>query len=153
MRPRKWKQAYTRARELCQQVGETPQLFPVLWGLWVFYARAGGVARRRVSWGSSSSAWPSSVQDPALLLEAHRALGHTLFWLGELSSARAHLEQGIALYDPQQHRSLAFLYGLDPGVACLCFAAWALWHLGLSGPGPEEEPRGAHPGPGAVSPL
>ena len=26
--------AYTRARELCQQVGETPQLFPVLWGLW-----------------------------------------------------------------------------------------------------------------------
>ena len=29
--------AYTRARELCQQVGETPQLFPVLWGLWAFY--------------------------------------------------------------------------------------------------------------------
>ena len=29
--------AYTRARELCQQVGETPQLFPVLRGLWVFY--------------------------------------------------------------------------------------------------------------------
>ena len=29
--------AYTRARELCQQVGETPQLFPVLWGLWLFY--------------------------------------------------------------------------------------------------------------------
>ena len=25
--------AYTRARELCQQMGETPQLFPVLWGL------------------------------------------------------------------------------------------------------------------------
>ena len=35
--------AYTRARELCQQVGETPQLFPVLWGLWVFYLSAGGV--------------------------------------------------------------------------------------------------------------
>ena len=29
--------AYTRARELCRQVGETPQLFPVLWGLWSFY--------------------------------------------------------------------------------------------------------------------
>ena len=34
--------AYARARELCQQVGETPQLFPVLWGLWVFM-RAGRV--------------------------------------------------------------------------------------------------------------
>src|SRR5262249_18783330 len=32
---------YARARELCQQVGETPQLFPVLWGLWRFYAQRG----------------------------------------------------------------------------------------------------------------
>ena len=28
---------YTRAREFCRQVGETPQLFPVLCGLWGFY--------------------------------------------------------------------------------------------------------------------
>jgi predicted ATPase len=28
---------YARARELCQQIGETPQLFPVLRGLWNFY--------------------------------------------------------------------------------------------------------------------
>lgn len=30
-------QAYTRARELCQQLGETSQLFPVLWGLERYY--------------------------------------------------------------------------------------------------------------------
>ena len=32
---------YTRARALCEQVGEPPQLFRVLWGLWggVWYAR------------------------------------------------------------------------------------------------------------------
>ncbi len=36
-------QAYARARELCQQVGETPQLFPVLWGLCVFYTVRSGV--------------------------------------------------------------------------------------------------------------
>jgi hypothetical protein len=46
------------------------------------------------------------VQDPALLLGAHRALGETLFFLGELTSARVHFEQGIALYDPQQYGSL-----------------------------------------------
>jgi hypothetical protein len=28
---------YARAQELSQQVGKTPQLFPVLWGLWYFY--------------------------------------------------------------------------------------------------------------------
>jgi predicted ATPase len=49
---------------------------------------------------------------------------------GELVPARAHLEQGIALYDPLQHRSHAFLYGYDPGMMCLSFAAWGLWLLG-----------------------
>jgi predicted ATPase len=29
--------AYTRARELCQEMGETPELAPVLYGLWRFY--------------------------------------------------------------------------------------------------------------------
>ena len=70
------------------------------------------------------------MQDPALLLAAHRVLGEPLFLLGELALARAHQEQGIALYNLQQHRSLAFLYGLDPGVMCLNFAALTLWHLG-----------------------
>jgi len=32
---------YTRARALCQQVEETPQLFPALWGLWRFYTGRG----------------------------------------------------------------------------------------------------------------
>lgn len=44
--------------------------------------------------------------------------------------ARAHLEQGIALYDPLQHGSHAFLYGYDPGVAGLSCMALVLWHLG-----------------------
>ena len=113
----------------------------------------GASCRRRVSWRSSSCAWPSRQQDPALLLEAHRALGQTLFCLGELASARAHLEQGIALYDPQQHRSHGFLYGMEPGVSVPLLCSLGPVVSWLSGPGPEEEPRGAHPGPGAVSSL
>ena len=49
---------------------------------------------------------------------------------GSLPLAREHLEQGIALYDPQQHRSLAFVFGMDPGCVGLCYAAWVLWLLG-----------------------
>jgi predicted ATPase len=70
------------------------------------------------------------LQHPVYLIEAYRALGNTLFWLGELAPARGYLEQGIALYDFQQHRSLGFLYGTDPAVICLSCAAWALWMLG-----------------------
>jgi predicted ATPase len=54
----------------------------------------------------------------------------TLLYLGEIASARTHLEQGIALYDPQQHRSHAFRSGQDSGVACLAHASLALWMLG-----------------------
>ena len=121
--------AYARARELCQQVGETPQLFPVLYGLFRFHmVRAELQTTRELAEQLFSLA--QRAQDPALLLEAHRVLGQTMFWLGEMAPARAHLEQGMALYDPQQHRSHAFVYGQDPGVACRSFAAMPIWVLG-----------------------
>jgi predicted ATPase len=122
-------QAYDRARELCQQVGDVPQLCSALIGLWAFYlARAEPRTAREL--GEQLMRLAQSVQDPSFLLEAHLALGNTLVWLGEVAPAQAHLEQGIALYNPQQHRSHVFLYGHDPGMWCRFFASWALWDLG-----------------------
>jgi tetratricopeptide (TPR) repeat protein len=121
--------AYARARELCQQLGETPQLFPVLFGLWAFYNTRAELQPAQ-ELGEQLLTLAQSVQDPALLLEAHLALGTTLFSLGELASAQVHLEQGIALYDRQQHRSHIFLYGQDPGVASLAYLSWILLLLG-----------------------
>ena len=122
-------QAYARARELCRQVGETPQLFPVLFGLWRFYqVRAEHQTARELAEQCFNLA--QRGQDPTLRLEAHFALGVSLFWLGEVVAARAHLEQGIALYDPQEHRALAFRVGIDLAVWCLSHAAQALWLLG-----------------------
>jgi class 3 adenylate cyclase/predicted ATPase len=121
--------AYTRARELCGQLGETPWLFPVVWGLWVFSFFRGELrTARQLSEQLLSLA--QSTQDPAFLLEAYLALGSTLLRMGELPSARVHLEQGIALYNPQYHGSHAFLYGQDPKVVCVSELALALWLLG-----------------------
>jgi len=121
--------AYGRARELCQQVGETPQLFPVLWGLYAFHlVRAELQTTRDIAEKFLSLA--QSVQNSALLVEAHRAVGVTLFYLGELLLAREHLQEGIALYDPHQHRSHAFVYGFDPKVICLSHIGHVLWVLG-----------------------
>src|SRR5262249_8304301 len=120
---------YARARELSQRTGETAQLFPVLRGLWEFYELQGELQTAREI-GEQLLTLAQHVQDPALLLVAHDVLGDTLVWLGEFATAREHLEHGIALYDAQQHRSLAFLYGYDSGVACLSFVASALWYLG-----------------------
>ncbi|MBI3248069.1 MAG: AAA family ATPase [Deltaproteobacteria bacterium] len=121
---------YIRARELCQQVGATSQLFPVLWGLWVFYLNWGEIQTTH-ELAKQMLNLAQRLQDPALLLEAEVALGYTSYYLGNFDSAREHVEQGIALYDPQQHPALALLYGgVDPGMICLCVAAQALWTLG-----------------------
>jgi class 3 adenylate cyclase/predicted ATPase len=120
---------YVRARELCQQVGETPQLFPVLHGLWRFYmVRAHLQTTQELAEQVFTLA--QRAQDTGLLLEANRMMGQTMYWLGEMVQARAYFEQGMAIYDPQQHRSHAFVYGQDPGVACRAFAAWPIWVLG-----------------------
>ena len=120
--------AYARARELCRQC-ETPQLFPVLLGLRGFYfVRAELQTAREL--GEQLLRLAHTVQHPPLLLWAHYALGETLVSLGELVSARAHLQKGIALYDPAKGRSSAFFTLQHPGVACLTNEASALWLLG-----------------------
>jgi predicted ATPase len=98
-------------------------------GLWYFYLIRMELQTAR-ELGEQLLTLAKHVGDPALLLEAHYALGNTLNYLGDLTSAQAHFAQGMALYDPQQHRSHAFRYGQDPGVACQAYAAITLWWLG-----------------------
>src|SRR5215831_11473247 len=71
-------------------------------------------------------------QDATMLLVAHRAVGTTLFAVGAVAAAHTHFVQGMALYDPQQHRTLTGLYGDNAGVVCHSRAAWALWSLGYA---------------------
>jgi tetratricopeptide (TPR) repeat protein len=101
----------------------------VLWGLFAFYlVRAEFKKARELAEQLFNLA--ERVGDPGLLLEAHLALGDASFFLGEPTVAREHWDKGIALYDPERHRSHAFVYGHDPGVVCLAWAALGLWHLG-----------------------
>jgi predicted ATPase len=121
--------AYARARVLCQQIGNTPQFFLVLRGLWWFYLLRAELQTAR-ELGEQLLDLARRAHDSALLLEAHYTLGNTLNFLGELAAAQAHLEQGIALYDHQQHRTYTLLHGQDPGVFCHSYAAVTLWLLG-----------------------
>jgi class 3 adenylate cyclase/predicted ATPase len=120
---------YTRARELCQQVGDVAELFPVLRGLWIFYVQQGKL-QTACELGDQLLRQAQEQHDVGCMIEAHRALGSTLYFLGDFARAWAHQEQGGTLYDPQQHRALAFHYGQDPGVVCRAFAAVTLWSLG-----------------------
>lgn len=122
--------AYTRARELCQELGETPQLFPVLFGLWLAHlVRAELETAREL--GEQLLNLAEHAKDRALLLEAHRALGATLCYLGNFVASQERLEHGIALYDSQQHHSRTFFHYLaDARMTCLSYSAAVLWFLG-----------------------
>jgi class 3 adenylate cyclase/predicted ATPase len=122
-------QAYARARELCRQMGETSQLITVLWGLWSFYAvRAELQIAKELA--DQFLTMAERQQDPALSVTAHVTMAVLLHNMGEPLSARAHLEQGLALYDPQQHHFLISRFGHDEGLSGLVFAAHTLWYLG-----------------------
>jgi len=122
--------AYARAYELCRQLGETPRLFPVLFGLWgVSLLRAQLQTAREQAQQLMSIA--QNRPDADLLLVAHVVLGQVLFFLGEFVPARAHLQYASSLYDPARHRSLVALYsGLDQVEVSLVYAAWTQWSLG-----------------------
>ena len=72
-------QVYARAQELCQQVEATPQLFPVLWGLWRWYGNRCEYQQARAL-GERLLRLAQQVHYAALLLEAHHALWATLFY-------------------------------------------------------------------------
>jgi class 3 adenylate cyclase/predicted ATPase len=123
-------QTYARARALCQQVGETPQLFPTLRGLCWFYFTRGALPTAR-ELGEQLYRLAQRQATPMPRLEAHDALGGTLFFQGEYAAARTHLEQGIALTDPTAQQALALRHHVASGVWCPAVAANALWCLGF----------------------
>jgi predicted ATPase len=120
--------AYVRGRELCQRVGETPELFSVLDGIWVFYLARGQINRAH-ELGEQLLGLAQSQRDLRFLPDAHERLGHTYFFRGEFPQAREHLEQTIALHEPKGHRAHV-LVGADPGVRARSYAALTLSTLG-----------------------
>ncbi len=121
---------YSRARDLCRQLGEPPELFQALWGLWLHTMGRGRFGEGRRVCGELL-ALAERLGDRALLLEAHHAMSPSTLWVGDPAGTRRHGEQGMALYDREQDRSLAFLYGgHDADVCCRMHSGLALWFLG-----------------------
>jgi len=114
---------YLRARELCRQLGDTPEISIVLWGVWTFYlVRAELQTAREIA--EEFSRVDERLPYPQLAMEI------TLMHVGEFSPAIEHFEKALLSYDPERHRDDAFRYSQNPGVGSRCHAAWTLWFLG-----------------------
>ena len=119
---------YTRARALCESMGETPQIFQTLWGLWAFYWRRADLSQAR-ELADQLLQLADDHTDSARSLQAHLTVGTTQYYFGDFVASREHAEQGLEIYEPEQHRSEMFTHGQEPGVMCLCRLTWANMHL------------------------
>lgn len=122
---------FSRTRDLCRQTGDTYRLFISLLGVWGAVLVRGHIHHARQT-AEELLQISHTIGDSGLQISAHMAIGMPLFYIPDLRTARSHLEQGIALYDRQQHSYLATIYGQDPGVTIHAYLAWTLWLLGYS---------------------
>ena len=122
-------QVYARARELGQQVGHTPRTLQAMLLERTFYT-AQGEHRTGLALAEQFYELALQLEDPLYVMLGHIELGVPLVFMGHLRRSLAQLEQVLALYEPQLHRSLAFVYGQDPKVLALSFATYDLWFLG-----------------------
>jgi class 3 adenylate cyclase len=112
--------AYARARVLARLHADPARLFPVLYGQWVFHTVRAELEPAKDLAEEMLRLSEEQVDSHELLI-AHRMVGYIDLLLGRPASARAHLEQVLALYDPERHRSLASLYAYEPRAAALAY--------------------------------
>jgi class 3 adenylate cyclase/predicted ATPase len=121
--------AHARARELCDRIGDAPQLFQVVRNLVTFYT---GRAELLTARDLCARLLRLAAQEgsSAHRLLAHQQTGIVLYYLGQPVPALEHYEQALACYEPAEHRPLTPLYGSELGVFTRIWMAWALWTVG-----------------------
>jgi class 3 adenylate cyclase/predicted ATPase len=122
-------QTYIRARELCERVGRTPELFRVLRGQGEFYIFRGPLDKAR-ELGIECLDLAEELGDPGLELMAHHLLWNSLFLMGQFAAGKVHADEGFAIYDPERYRSYIHPSGHDPGISCRHWRSWVLWLRG-----------------------
>ena len=120
--------ACARAQELSEKIGDIDSQFVAIWGVWQFRRMSDLNAARELS--DKLLSLVKRNKNDGLRLEAHHTGWTTHFFRGEPALAQEHCEKGRTLYDFEQHRTHAHIYGHDPGVCARMVGAWSDWLLG-----------------------
>ncbi len=128
---------FARARELCQQVGEMPQMFPILFGLWIFYImRAEFQSSHEIA--DQILQLASKADDPLGILVGNYSLCGTQLFRGDLPAAVKHGEAAFKRYEKAWDKRLMAMFGYSPGPGCGDWASIAMWFLGFVGQSREQ---------------
>lgn len=121
-----------RALMLCRNFPGDPRIFPALYCRWSYEQLIGRV-EDAYSLASEFQAIAEAQLDTGPRIIGNRLLGTAALVAGKPISAIPLLEQAMALYDPAQHKALAYTYGTDFHIMSACHLAFALWHIGALG--------------------
>jgi tetratricopeptide (TPR) repeat protein len=117
----------TRTYALAQQLEQSPALFPALRGLH-YVAWTQGQLQIAQELAERLLALAQTSTDAVSHLEAHLAMGTTLWSGGLLVPALWHLAQGLSARDPTRRLTVQRLP--HPELGCLLYSALVLWYLG-----------------------
>ena len=146
------REAFSRARALCLRLGNIPEYFQALFGLWG-YCWMGGDNYGALPMAEEFLSRSQASSDPVLLMVAHRVMGSTLLTIGDFQSSAKHFEETIRLSIGKGKQPLYNLYMVEPQAASLLLLSWDLWILGLSRSGFKARFGSACVGSGSRSPL
>ena len=122
---------YERARWLCTQLDEPPEVYRVLWGCWRSHLAIANLNEAQIL-AAQLLQLAEGKDDSGLLLEAHHAQWTTLSRLFEPSLCWEHADRGRAIYQrAHHHRHVFTITDHDAGVCCRGFGALSLWQLGF----------------------
>jgi class 3 adenylate cyclase/predicted ATPase len=116
-----------QAEALGEEPGDPITLFSVLTGAWgaATVAFNGDVSSNLAEQALSIATRHGATR---LLVTGHLMVGQSSLYTGKIAEAVTHFDQAFALYDPEQHRSLAS--AMDHGVEAVGFRSWGRWILG-----------------------
>ena len=123
-------ETYARARELCEETGNTFDHVPVILGLYVFHLVRGDLETAR-EFAELCVAFSREAERVDGLIEADAALGFVLCYLGRFNEAREILERCIARYDSREEtEQFSPITAQDPAAASRSILAVLLWITG-----------------------
>ena len=122
-------EAYSRARQLCDELKRPRKLLPILYGQWV-NCFVGADFKQAKQFAAEMLKLGELGDDVITRVVGYRASGGTSLFLGDFPVARACLEQGLELYDPAQRRLYGELTSVDTHVALLGYLSQTLASCG-----------------------
>jgi predicted ATPase len=122
--------AWTKALEIAESLDDAEYQLQSLWGLWSFHTFGG---RRRVALALAQRfcAVAANRPDPNDRLVGERMIGTSQYYLGDLLSARRHIEHVLAHDVAPAQKSHSIRFQIDHRVAARASLARILWHQGF----------------------